>query len=197
MKVSKRLSHFHTFRTIRREDMGRIPIKFTSVEATWCARSMRLPALDDRKSPDEYGALALWLFDLPHAGVLTERYALCLIDLRDIKGVRPAWKAKPWNTHELLFVAVNPDTSAEQWERGEYGYLEPVNYVAQFRTVYPHAALWVCEQCAAAIVAGRFPVEPGGIHGAKRLFESNVAEWERQAVSIFDGRGPKKQPGDE
>lgn len=186
----------HTFRTIAPEDFGRWPIRFTEIEATWFGREIKLPPMDDRHSPDQYAAIGLWLFDLPHAHILTERYALCLVELRDIRGVRPAYKFRPDMTHELIFLAVNPDTPEEMWARGEYRMLTPVNYTAQFKTPFPHAAKWIGERCAEAFVDARFIVEPQGIGGAMKFFRQSVEEWERQSVRIFDGRGPKSKPGD-
>lgn len=155
-----------------------------------------LPHFDDRPTPDQYAGLALWLFDIPHASLLTDRYALGLCELRDIKGVPPAHKSRPGNTHELAFYAVSPDTTEEEWEQGVWRPLVPVNYVEQFKTPYSHAARWITERAAESFVNGRFPIEPQGISGARRLFTLNVEEWVRQAVRIFDGRGPRGKPSE-
>lgn len=185
-----RIHKTHTFRTVKPEDMGRFPIRFTEVTTTWVGRRIKLPPMDDRASPEQYAGVALWLFDLPYTSVLTDRYALALIDLRDIKGVPAAVKDKPSRTHELCFMAVNPDTTDEMWESGRYRVLTPVNYAEQFTARHPSAAVWVAERCAEAFVQGRFPVEPQGISGARKLFRGNVDEWETQAGRVFDSRGP-------
>lgn len=186
----------HVFRIIRPEDFGTFPPRITETEATWTGRSVPLPHMDDRHSPAQYAGLALWLFELPHASLLTERYALGLCDLRDIKGAPPAVKHKPDNTHEIALYAVSPDTTEEEWARGEWRALVPVNYVEQFQTPYPHVARWITERAAEAIVNGRFVIEPQGVTGARKFFRQSVEEWVRQAGRIFDSRGPKPpKPG--
>jgi len=180
----------HVFRIVAPADMGRFPIRLTEVEAVWSARNVPLPAPDDRSTPDQYAAVSMWFCEFPHVTPLGDRFALVCVSLRDIKGVPPAHKQFPDATHELALYAVSPDTTAEQWRKGEWSPMLPINYVEHFVTPWDHVAAWVCERAAESFVDGRFPVESCGIRGAKKLFRDNVREWERQAKSVFKpGRG--------
>jgi hypothetical protein len=146
---------------------------------------------DDRATASQYAALDFWRCSFPYVTPLGDRFALCLIHLRPIKGEPPAVLDFATATHEVSLYAVSPDTRADQWARGEWGPMLPVNYRYQFKTLHDRAAYWICERAAEALVNGRFPIEPGGIRGARELFAGCVREWVAQARSVFDSRGPK------
>ena len=169
--------------------MGRFPVRVTEVEAEWSATRHPLKPCDDRETAAQYAALDFWRCEFPHVTPLGDRFALCLIHLRPIKGTPDPVIDFRGATHEVALYAVWPDVRPDQWARGEWVPMLPVNYRYQFKTLHDTAARWVCERAAEALANGRFPIEPGGISGARDFFAGCVREWVAQAKRVFDSRG--------
>lgn len=167
-------------------DSHTLQIVATSVRVNWWARSVKLPAFDDRKSLDHYAALAAWQVEAGSVSPLSDRFALNLCHLRPIRGGSPVVKLFPAATHEFAFGMCDPDLGG--WDKGAHQLLRPLSYVVQLALRFDHAAVWVGDCIARAFVDGRFPFEPGGIRGATKLFVDNCKEWQAQAARIFDAR---------
>src|SRR5688572_27170054 len=107
--------------------MGKFPIVITEVKVVWAVRRVALPPKDDRKRLEEYTDVNIWFCYFPLVTPLTDRFVLSLTSLEDIKGVAPAHKQFPEATHEISLYACSPDVRPDQFDRGEWLPMVPVN----------------------------------------------------------------------
>lgn len=177
-----RYSREHTLRTYDL-DPHTLRVVATPVRVTWSVRAVQLPRHDDRAKLDHYAALGRWDFTLPGCSPISERYSLGMCHLRPIRGGTPVVKLFPAASHELIFAMCDPDSPS--WFKGTAAYLRPFNYVVQVAVRYDHAAIWLSECIARAVVEGRVAVEPQGVRGAQEMFAGLCRELQEQARRIF------------
>lgn len=91
----------------------------------------RAPKPDD--PPDWQGALAQWLIYQPGVNAFWSYWRMDLIHLRPIEGVRPAHKHYPEAEYEMIFVALDPDSTPNPAYPDTCArFLDPPDLVYQF-----------------------------------------------------------------
>lgn len=90
-----------------------------------------------RGRPDADGTVIGWLLHAPGAHPFWNYYAIAVIHLRPIDGVRPPTIRVEGATHELMIIALNPEKPLPDLDavgRGEasFEFLTPIDVVEQF-----------------------------------------------------------------
>lgn len=128
---------------------------------------------------DETACLASWLITLP-GWVPWSQWALFLVHLRDIPGVRPAHHHYPESEYELMLMALDPkdvyDVARVEDPDQPMRWLTPPSVVVQFDNGgHDDRAVSLGAAAAEAILHGVLPPEPAGDPGA--------VSWWRQCVA--------------
>lgn len=102
-------------------------------------RAWQIPLSDvgRRGRPDADGTVIGWLLHAPQAHMLWTYYAVAVIHLRAIEGVKPPVIRLLGATHEMMIVSLNPEKRLPDLEavgRGEasFAFLTPIDVVEQF-----------------------------------------------------------------
>ena len=107
--------------------------------------------------PDWQATLGQWLLTVPGAHPVWHSYALGVIHLRDIPGVRPAHKQYPEAEHELLLLALDPEKplpDPDDVANFKPAYLTPLNLVEQFHGVTDEQAVEIAEWLGRSFIDG-------------------------------------------
>ena len=110
---------------------------------------------DNRTTPDHAGSLGGWLVYVPGAHPWWHTWALVLVHLRDIPGVKPAKKSYPEAEYEFLSIALQPDSTPDpDHPENGFKYLTPFDVVEQFHGVTDGQASRILEGAVRAILGG-------------------------------------------
>lgn len=135
-----------------------------------------------RERPDQEAALAGWLATIPTAHPLWHSYAINVIHLRPIDGVRPANKHYPEAAYEINVIALDPDKPLSDPKQGEtyrISHLVPLNLVLQFHGISDGQAQGLARALVAEYVAGRISPDTD--------FRSHNISFIREYVERFGG----------
>lgn len=122
-----------------------------------CGSAWRVAMPTNHERPDTTATLGMWLLTVPGAHPAWHSYALAVIHLRDIAGVRPAVKRIPDATHEVLLFALDPGVSLPDPDDGAHfrpAFLSPANLVEQMQALTDEQAVAIVEGLARAFVDG-------------------------------------------
>lgn len=86
-----------------------------------------------RKTPDHMAFIGGWLIEAPGVHPWWTLWRVDLIHLRDIPGVRPAYKRTPDMTHEVLSGALDPFQPADPDRPDTMKMMHPVDFAVQFK----------------------------------------------------------------
>jgi len=112
----------------------------------------------DPKRPDHEACLGSWLVNVPGAHPLWAHWLVTIIHLRDIPGVKPAYKKYAEAEHEFSIWSINPETCPEpDPDKSLEGFpiLSPYDVQEQFHGISDRDAFRVAERCVLAIVNGQ------------------------------------------
>jgi hypothetical protein len=119
---------------------------------------VELPAPGARQKRDWDGTLGIFLVHAPKAHPLWDHYALTMIHLRDIEGVKPPMIRVPGATHEFMIASLNPEQPlpSTRWHEGWHAnWLTPIDVIEQFKASSDAVADRVLELAVEIIVDGR------------------------------------------
>lgn len=117
--------------------------------------------LDEDDRPDQAATLASYFLTCPKQSPAWDSYLLSVIHLRDIEGVKPAHKRFPEATHEVLLMALDPDSNPGPLNLESFShYLTPINLTQQVQLNDDEEAKDVLRMAARAVVDGRLWAEP-------------------------------------
>lgn len=119
-------------------------------------KAWRLPNLTPQK-PDHTATLATFLIESPEGmfHAFWNRWALNVVHLRDIPGVKPATIYELGATHEIMIVSINPDQPKIDPDAGQkIDWMSPPDVVQQFQVDNDRQAVRVGEMMIEAIVKG-------------------------------------------
>lgn len=98
------------------------------------------------QTPAETGGVAVWLVHAPHAHAFWSYYAMSVVHLRPIPGVKPAHRVHDDVTHELLVLALDPGYAPpDPMDWRDMHYLTPADVVEQFQVPDDTAATRLLE----------------------------------------------------
>lgn len=119
-------------------------------------RAWRVAPETQHERPDTTATLAQWLLTVPAAHPVWHSYALAVVHLRDIPGVKPAVKQTPDATHEVILFALNPEKDLPDPDDGRFrpALLTPANLVEQVQALTDEQAVAIAEGLARAFVLG-------------------------------------------
>ena len=135
--------------------------------------------------PDHEAALASWLIEGPFHP-LWNQWQLSVIHLRDIEGVKPAFKQYPEAEYEFLIVSLNPDRRCDVDElesTGNWGdpavpkFLTPADVTKQFDGVTDRQAVEIGEAAIRGIVSGELSPDSDFRSAWERLIDGTVAHY--------------------
>lgn len=124
------------------------------------AWSIMLQPIGQRGKPDFDAMISHTIISAPQSHPLWWIYALSIIHLRHIDGVKPAHVKFPGATHELMLLALNPEKPVPDIDAMEHGdfdsfhLLQPANLVEQFQVPSDAYAWYLGETAIKAIVDG-------------------------------------------
>lgn len=105
--------------------------------------------------PDQTATLCSWLVHQPGVHVLWSYWALWLIHLRPIDGVRPTHKQYPEAEYEVAAYALDPDLPRDPDSLDVFvGHLTPADLVEQFNGVTDAQAITLCDGMVRAVMEG-------------------------------------------
>jgi hypothetical protein len=116
--------------------------------------------VDQHDLPDTQATISLWFLECPGQTPFWDKFILAIIHLRPIKAVRAAHVSVPHATHEVLLVALDPDSDPRADDPDSWHHLLPVNVVEQIELPDDEAAAVLLGQCAAAVLDGHLWAEP-------------------------------------
>ena len=123
------------------------------------------------RTPDQTATLATWIVHAPWAHPIWSQYAVTLIHLRDIQGVKPAHKYDPRATHEVQVWALDPEARLRPGDPPKPRMLlTPQNFVGQWNAQDDECAKTHIENVVRAIVNGRLSPDTDFRAAWKRLF---------------------------
>lgn len=107
--------------------------------------------------PDHTACLGNWLVNVPGAHPFWEYWLIVVIHLRDIPGVKPAYKKYPEAEFEFSIHSIDPERCPSPDPDGGVGFpiLSPVDVVEQFHGISDRDARRVAEAGVTAIVNGQ------------------------------------------
>lgn len=112
-----------------------------------------LPAV--QAVPDWEATLRFWYVDAPHAHPFWHWYVVSCISLRPLPGVRPAALQYPEATHEMMILALNPDSDPPPGPDVEkLDHLVSIDFVGQFHGVTDDQAAAICDEAIDRICDG-------------------------------------------
>jgi hypothetical protein len=119
---------------------------------------LELPAVGQRRTRDEDGTVGGFILHVPGAHVLWDHYAISVVHLRPIEGVRAPTKRFETATHEFLIMSLNPEqplpSSLRVDDEFRLNYLTPIDVVEQFEVPDDVGADHILEMAVRAIVDG-------------------------------------------
>lgn len=126
---------------------------------------------------DQTATLKAWLMHLPGQHPLWSDYMFGVVHLRPIKGCRPPVKQAPDVEHEMIVVALDPQSKPSASDINTLIPLTPVNYVVQFAGMTDAQAIETGELLMTSFIEGGFYAEPSGIGGARQHFFGKVQQY--------------------
>jgi hypothetical protein len=124
-------------------------------------RAWRIPmaAPGQRGRPDADATVDGWLLHAPGAHPFWVYWVLAVIHLRPLAGVKPAYVRLSGATHEIIIMALNPETQLPEIEdvgRGEatFDFLTPIDVMEQFVVRDDAEAAQLCELAIRCCVDG-------------------------------------------
>lgn len=114
--------------------------------------------------PDHQAHIGTWLLDCPGQSPAWSHYALMCVHLRPLAGESKSAHIRfPGATHEILLLALNPETnpspSADD-PPGSWDFLRPINLCEQVQLPGDAAAAELLAEAAQAVVDGILWAEP-------------------------------------
>ena len=107
--------------------------------------------------PNAPAQLVSWIITAPGWHRFWDQYMIAIVSLADFPGHEPAKLQYPEATHELLVIALNPDSGPYQagstTEENPVKYLLPHNVIEQFTTT-DERAIEICHGLTHAVVDG-------------------------------------------
>ncbi|HJQ59413.1 MAG TPA: hypothetical protein VJ890_21075 [Vineibacter sp.] len=143
---------------------------------------------------DRDGTLTSWVIEVPWANPVWHSYALTLIHLRPIDGLRTKFYLAG-ATHELWLYAMDPDAPRDDIVNGRLDslsrfWLEPKNFAAQFIETDDAAALQRVRAAVMKICEGKLSPDTDYIRHWMHLFGDNMIKDMARAgetrLAIFD-----------
>lgn len=122
-----------------------------------CGSAWRVALPTQHERPDTTATLAMWLLTIPAAHPAWHSYAMAVIHLRDIPGVRPAVKRIPDATHEVMLLALDPGKDLPDPDDGDNfrpALLLPPNLEEQMPALSDAQAVSLAESLARGFVDG-------------------------------------------
>lgn len=120
---------------------------------------LELPPAGQRGRPDFDASVGGFLLRAPRAHPLWDHYAISVIHLREMAGVRPPVIRTPGATHELMIMALDPrqalPSSLEAGPDFRLHYLTPIDVMEQFPAENDAVADQILELAVRAIVDGQ------------------------------------------
>lgn len=128
------------------------------------------------RDTDQTACLAQWLVHVPDAHPFWPYYAVSVVHLRPIPGVREAHLDYPDAEYELMVIACDPTyhPSIEKADAGELHWLTPLNVREQFHGLTDAQAAQIAEGAAKAIITGLLPAEPDDSPGAREAWHDTI-----------------------
>jgi hypothetical protein len=123
-------------------------------------RAWRLTMLPvgQRPTPDQDGTVSGWIVHRPGAHLLWDHFLLSAIHLRPIANVRDPKLTRADQTHEICFIALNPEhplpSSLVVDGAFQFRFLRPIDLVHQFAVGNDAQAAELLDLCVHAIVDG-------------------------------------------
>lgn len=108
-------------------------------------------------APD--ATVAAWFLTCPGQSPAWDKYALGIVHLREQDGVQQAKITTPGATHEVLLIALDPDTNPTA-HAATWHHLRPCNVVEQVQLTDDQGAVELLELCARSVVDGLLWAEP-------------------------------------
>lgn len=119
---------------------------------------IRLPPVGQRARPDHDATVDAWIVRVPGAHVCWDHWALTVVHLRSIAGVRAAHRHVPEATHEFLILALNPEKPLPPLDAAHAGFqihwLTPIDVCMQFMARSDAVAAEILELAVTSIVDG-------------------------------------------
>ncbi len=121
---------------------------------------LEMPPVGQRVKPDHDGTVDAVIVKVTGAHPLWDHWALSVIHLRPIEGVRPAHISRPGATHEVVFLALDPEHPLPVSESLIVGpsyrphFLIPVDVAEQIVASDDAQAQQIFELAVRAIVTG-------------------------------------------
>jgi hypothetical protein len=116
-----------------------------------------LPAVGARKTRDQDGTLAAWLVYAPKSHLIWPHKLVSVIHLRDIPGVKPAYRSYPEAEYELNIVSLDPEKHPnpviEDVDKG-LSMLHPPDVIVQFHRIKDEQVIMMLDWAIQAIVDG-------------------------------------------
>lgn len=137
--------------------------------------------LEPSDAPDVAGTIATWFLDCPGQSPAWRHYVLSIIHLRPIQGVKPAVIARPGATHEIILVALDPQSNPIPSDVETWTHLRPLNFVGQLTLPSDDQAKIVVETLAKAVIDGILWAEPP-LSGQVEPWESQLRQLEAHAA---------------
>lgn len=116
--------------------------------------------VDEFDTPAASAALSTWFLQCPRQSPAWEHYTLNVVHLREAPGVTPPVITVPGATHEILVVALDPETKPTADDPQSWAFLWPVNVREQFTVDDDEDAIELAKMAAQAVVNGLLPAEP-------------------------------------
>lgn len=126
--------------------------------STTNGRAWRLSMLPigQRPSPDQDGTVAGWIVHCPKSHPFWDHYILSVIHLRPIPNVPEPKRVREGTTHEISFVALNPEhplpTSLLVDSTFQIRFLTPVDLIHQFDVADDVIAAEILDTCVSAML---------------------------------------------
>lgn len=102
--------------------------------------------------------VALWVVEAPYAHPIWHSYAIVVVHLRPVLGLRPAIKYLADATHEISVHALNPRAQRARMLRGPINpseWLQPCNFAAQFAVRTDEDAREAVKRTVMMVCSGR------------------------------------------
>jgi hypothetical protein len=108
--------------------------------------------------PEKPGMVATWLINVPGAHPFWSYWTITVMSLRDLPGVKPAFKKYPEAEYEFMILTVDPERCPEpdpdEIAAKGHPFLTPVDVVEQFHGVTDQDASRIAEGAVNAILTG-------------------------------------------
>lgn len=156
-------------------------IQATSVTSyTWdtqggtVTKSVKSQAQEVTNIPPGTAVVKSWLLTLPDHHPLWDHYSLSVITLAEIPGVPAPVIAVPGATHEILLLALDPNSTPQPDNPESFVYLTPVNYAIQVQLESDTPAIRAGQALVDALLRGYLWAEFQGVQGMKERYDRVV-----------------------